>query len=175
MPGSGSWILCPDTPDGCGLPGSHRRWQRRSGVQAGDRPVPGGRVRHGESDAAAGRVLLDADEPYYHRLFESRAQGRCSCQRPGLAVADSKFPACVAARTSRDSWGFVQMITHVEVTLSSGSDSVVTTRGIDELGERGIGRMVLAGTDGRWSAGVRSWSVRSVAGRGTSGGGRERG
>ena len=31
------------------------------------------------------------------------------------------------------------MITHVEVTPSSGSDSVVTTRVIDELSERGIG------------------------------------
>ncbi len=31
----------------------------------------------------------------------------------------------------------VQMITHVEVTPSSGSDSVVTTRVIDELSERG--------------------------------------
>ena len=59
----------------------------------------------------------------------------------------------------------VQMITHVEVTPSSGSDSVVTTRVIDELSERGIGpselwadrHMVLAGTDGRRSAGVRSW------------------
>ena len=36
-----------------------------------------------------------------------------------------------------ESGNAVQMITHVEVTPSSGSDSVVTTRVIDELSERG--------------------------------------
>ena len=94
--------------DGCGPPGRHRRWQRRSGAHAGGRTVPGGRVRHGEIDAAAGRVLVDADEPYYHRLFEPSAQEAVVVSDrvwaadlgPRLAGADSKFLAYVAARMS---------------------------------------------------------------------------
>ena len=60
----------------------------------------------------------------------------------------------------------VQMITHVEVTPSSGSDSVVTTRVIDELSRTGDRSFGAVGGHiiwfwperiGRRSAGVRSW------------------
>ena len=59
----------------------------------------------------------------------------------------------------------VQMITHVEVTPSSGGDAGVTVGVIDRLRERGIGPSELwcdtsygsRHTDGRQSVGGRSW------------------
>ena len=54
------------------------------------------------------------------------------------------------------------MITHVEVTLSSGSDSVVTTRGIDELSERGD-RSNGSGRNG-WEAERRGTELASPVG-----------
>ena len=52
----------------------------------------------------------------------------------------------------------VQMITHVEVTPSSGSDSVVTTRVIDELSERGIGPSELW-ADTSYGSGRNGWEA----------------
>ena len=52
----------------------------------------------------------------------------------------------------------VQMITHVEVTPSSGSDSVVTTRMIDELSERGIGPSELW-ADTSYGSGRNGWEA----------------
>ena len=50
------------------------------------------------------------------------------------------------------------MITHVEVTPSSGSDSVVTTRVIDELSERGIGPSELW-ADTSYGSGRNGWEA----------------
>ena len=52
----------------------------------------------------------------------------------------------------------LQMITHVEVTPSSGSDSVVTTRVIDELSERGIGPSELW-ADTSYGSGRNGWEA----------------
>ena len=52
----------------------------------------------------------------------------------------------------------VQMITHVEVTPSSGSDSVVTTRVIDELSERGMGPSELW-ADTSYGSGRNGWEA----------------
>ena len=52
----------------------------------------------------------------------------------------------------------MQMITHVEVTPSSGSDSVVTTRVIDELRERGIGPSELW-CDTSYGSGRNGWEA----------------
>ena len=52
----------------------------------------------------------------------------------------------------------VQMITHVGVTPSSGSDSVVTVGVIDELSERGIGPSELW-ADTSYGSGRNGWEV----------------
>ena len=94
-----------------------------------------GRPGADDDDAAEGKVPIALREPR-----EVRSDSLQTPHDPQVTYSGHKgkgYEVQVAETCESDN--AVQMITHVEVTPSSGSDSVVTRRVIDELSERGIG------------------------------------
>ena len=113
-----------------------------------------GRPGADDDDAAEGKVPIALREPR-----EVRSDSLQTPHDPAVTYSGHKgkgYEVQVAETCESDN--AVQMITHVEVTPSSGSDSVVTTRVIDELSERGIGPSELW-ADTSYGSGRNGWEA----------------
>ena len=113
-----------------------------------------GRPGADDDDAAEGKAPIALREPR-----EVRSDSLQSPHDPQVTYSGHKgkgYEVQVAETCESDN--AVQMITHVEVTPSSGSDSVVTTRVIDELSERGIGPSELW-ADTSYGSGRNGWEA----------------
>ena len=113
-----------------------------------------GRPGADDDDAAEGKVPIALREPR-----EVRSDSLQTPHDPVVTYSGHKgkgYEVQVAETCESDNT--VQMITHVEVTPSSGSDSVVTTRVIDELSERGIGPSELW-ADTSYGSGRNGWEA----------------
>ena len=113
-----------------------------------------GRPGADDDDAAEGKVPIALREPR-----EVRSDSLQTPHDPAVSYSGHKgkgYEVQVAETCESDN--AVQMITHVEVTPSSGSDSVVTTRVIDELSERGIGPSELW-ADTSYGSGRNGWEA----------------
>ena len=113
-----------------------------------------GRPGADDDDAAEGKVPIALREPR-----DVRSDSLQTPHDPAVTYSGHKgkgYEVQVAETCESDN--AVQMITHVEVTPSSGSDSVVTTRVIDELSERGIGPSELW-ADTSYGSGRNGWEA----------------
>ena len=113
-----------------------------------------GRPSADDDDAGEGKVPIALREPR-----EVRSDSLQTPHDPAVTYSGHKgkgYEVQVAETCESDN--AVQMITHVEVTPSSGSDSVVTTRVIDELSERGIGPSELW-ADTSYGSGRNGWEA----------------
>ena len=113
-----------------------------------------GRPSADDDDAAEGKVPIALREP-----GEVRPDSLQTPHDPAVTYSGHKgkgYEVQVAETCESDN--AVQMITHVEVTPSSGSDSVVTTRVIGELSERGIGPSELW-ADTSYGSGRNGWEA----------------
>ena len=113
-----------------------------------------GRPGADDDDAAEEKVPIALREPR-----EVRSDSLQTPHDPAVTYSGHKgkgYEVQVAETCESDN--AVQMITHVEVTPSSGSDSVVTTRVIDELSERGIGPSELW-ADTSYGSGRNGWEA----------------
>ena len=113
-----------------------------------------GRPGADDDDAAEGKVPIALREPR-----EVRSDSLQTPHDPAVTYSGHKgkgYEVQVAETCESDN--AVQMITHVEVTPSSGSDSVVTARVIDELSERGIGPSELW-ADTSYGTGRNGWEA----------------
>ena len=113
-----------------------------------------GRPGADDDDAADGKVPIALREPK-----EVRSDSLQTPHDPAVTYSGHKgkgYEVQVAETCESDN--AVQMITHVEVTPSSGSDSVVTRRVIDELSERGIGPSELW-CDTSYGSGRNGWEA----------------
>ena len=113
-----------------------------------------GRPSADDDDAGEGKVPIVLREPR-----EVRSDSLQTPHDPAVTYSGHKgkgYEVQVAETCESDN--AVQMITHVEVTPSSGSDSVVTTRVIDELSERGIGPSELW-ADTSYGSGRNGWEA----------------
>ena len=125
-----------------------------------------GRPSADDDDAEEGKAPIALREP-----GEVRPDSLQTPHDPQVTYSGHKgkgYEVQVAETCESDN--AVQMITHVEVTPSSGSDSVVTTRVIGELSERGIGPSELwadtsygSGRNG-WEAALRGTELVSPVG-----------
>ena len=119
-----------------------------------------GRPGADDDEAGEGKVPIALREPK-----EVRSDSLQSPHDPQVTYSGHKgkgYEVQVAETCESDN--AVQMITHVEVTPSSGSDAGVTTRVIDELSERGIGPSELW-ADTSYGSGRNGWEAER---RGTS-------
>ena len=105
-----------------------------------------GRPGADDDDAGEGKAPIALREP-----GEVRPDSLQSPHDPEVTYSGHKgkgYEVQVAETCESDN--AVQMITHVEVAPSSGSDSVVTTRVTGELSERGIGPSGAVGGHAVW-------------------------
>ena len=113
-----------------------------------------GRPGADDDDAGEGKAPIALREP-----GEVRPDSLQTPHDPQVTYSGHKgkgYEVQVAETCESDN--AVQMITHVEVTPSSGSDSVVTTRVTGELSERGIGSSELW-ADTSYGSGRNGWEA----------------
>ena len=113
-----------------------------------------GRPGADDDDAAEGKVPVALREPR-----EVRSDSLQSPHDPAVTYSGHKgkgYEVQVAETCESDN--AVQVITHVEVTPSSGSDAGVTVGVIDELSERGIGPSELW-ADTSYDSGRNGWEA----------------
>ena len=120
-----------------------------------------GRPGADDDDATAGKVPTALKEPREVRSYSMQTP-----HDPEVTYSGHKGKGYeVQVSETCEEGNAVQVITHVEVTPSSGGDADVTVGVIDRLRERGIGPSELwcdtsygsDTTDGRQSVGGRSW------------------
>ena len=111
-----------------------------------------GRPGADDDDAGDGKAPIALREPR-----EVRSDSLQSPHDPAVTGHKGKGYEVQVAETC-ESDDTVQMITHVGVTPSSGSDAGVTRRVIDELSERGVGPSELW-CDTSYGSGRNGWEV----------------